>query len=287
MFRLVLGFSFYKCANDALAVLAALSIVFLWIRFYCVPLFWRIRGALYYKSERLELAVDAFERGASVSPRDAKLRLGCALARRRLGRLEESARDFAAASAAQPQDARIAIERAETLRLLGRVDEGIETLDAYLSSNGFSRAALVARCAQKLAARRYASAENDCDLLLGTSVNSARAKAHALRGVARLMQGRVAAAELDFETSYLIDPDASFERAHCAASFYRWGMFAETIRICDLTLKLDPKCAIGYFYRGLALRALGKTEEGDADCRRATELSPREIEAFRIKEAAK
>jgi tetratricopeptide (TPR) repeat protein len=255
-------------------IAAVITVVALWmlVRYYLTPLYWRFHAASFLRERNYEQAVDAFDRSLKRSPRGARLWFGKGATLHRLGRLTESIAPLTKALELDEGQPRILLELAQVYRELRRYDDALGLVDRASSCGEFRERALFARCAIKIEAQRFQQAESDCSLALDSCGETVGARIYSLRGVARLMLGRLDDAQADFETSYLLDPQSMDTRSYCAAVWYRRRLYDKTIMLCNSILDREPHNALALYFRGLAERALGHDAAAEKDLNRVKEL---------------
>ncbi len=276
--------------NQALFVFYALTVIALFCAFYLIPTFLRWKAANSLTSGDGDKAIDAFSKALKMSPRDAKIWFGLAVGLRRLKRWDESLLALDAVQRLSPFKTPVLIERISVLRAQKRLDEALKETTFWIEHEGCPDEVRLARSAIEIELQRFSEAEKDCNYLIDRGTESICAEAFSNRGLARLMLGRVADAEADFETSYLLDPRSSEARAYCASFWLRRNMPQKTLALCEATIKTDGTCAAAYYFSGLAKQALGDSKGADEYLKRATEMkyglaiAPERLAAFQDSE---
>lgn len=181
--------------------------------FYVVPKLLYFWGVRMVKKGDFAGAVRYFERASGISPKDANLWLGRGVSLRRARRLNEALEALEQVERLEPSQTVALKERVAVLREQGRGDEALRELTLRLEKDPEADELRLLRTALEIEARFLLEAEKDCDYLVANGSESFLAEALNNRGAARLLSGREDDAEIDFETSYLINPRLEVVRA--------------------------------------------------------------------------
>ncbi len=239
--------------SDRWGITICFALVFtLFVRFYLTPLFWGALASSFLKKDDNARAIDAFDRALKLSPRDARLWLGRGVTFRRLGRPNDALASLGKARELAPDQLSIIQELVRVYRELERYDDALDTLNHQLDLGDAPLTIMLTRCVIEIDARRFNDAEKSCDQLITTGPETMIPQVYALRGIARLMLGRIDDSLADFETSYLLDPRSIETRTFFAATWYRRKMYEKAIVLCDLILRDDPKDTLALHIRGLS-----------------------------------
>ena len=251
---------------------------------------------------RLTEALAAHDRALELDPTRALSHANRACALADMGRLEEA---LAANDRAIQLDSSLALahsNRGATLQALGRLDDAIASHDRAVGldpgpalfhyNRGYALREL-RRLEDALAAYNRAI---ECDptlweayewranvlvnlgrldeALSPPSAKIAPAEAHFQRAEAFFALGRLQEALSDFARAVQIKPNLWRAHAHMACALNNLGGFEEALQSVERALEAAParKQADLYYYRGFALRCLGRLDEAEAGIDRALEL---------------
>ncbi len=236
-----------------------------WTLYYACPFICRRHGARRFNEGRFMVASACFKRALFFSPRDSSLWFCYALALRRSSRLDASVEALQRAVALKPDECQFYYECADTLCALGRYTTALDVLHRVELTRRPTVELVLTRAAIELEARRFRDVERDCQWLVRHGGDLLSAQAYCILGIMKILTGRTEEGEFDLDVSYLLDPQSSITRAYCAAILYHRGMNRQTVRLCDAIIKTDPRCAIAYYYRGVANRRIGACQESERD----------------------
>ncbi|MBP5623162.1 MAG: hypothetical protein J6X44_14235 [Thermoguttaceae bacterium] len=240
--------------------------------FFLIPkiLCWRASKKL--RIGDCQSAVESFFKALKISPRDARNWYGYSLALRRAERYDEALEALDNVDRLEPGQTSIFLERVDVLRSQKRLNEALDELSQKIQAGDCPDQVRLMRSAVEIEAQLFEEAESDCNYLIEHGGESVYAEAFNNRGVAKLMLGREADAESDFETSYLLDPRSSVVRAYCSSAWLRRNAPQKTLALCDATIKTDPLCAAAYHFRGLAKQMMNDFAGANDDFQKADEL---------------
>lgn len=255
--------------NQCFFLCNILVVVLLFAIFYSYPLYCRVRANRAFQNGYYDMAEHFFSAALKISSRDAMFWFGYGVTLSRLSHYQKSLKALEHVEALEPHRQDVFLERIAILRLLKKQEKALKELTERLGVNADADELRLLRSAIEIESGLYLSAEEDCDYLIEHGDERFFAEAFNNRGLARLMMNRVADAESDFDTSYLIDPRSSVVRAYCAGVWIRRNLLQQAVTLCTATLNIDPECAAALYYRGLAQKKLGDTKAGDEDLEKA------------------
>jgi tetratricopeptide (TPR) repeat protein/predicted aspartyl protease len=210
------------------------------------------RGVTHWQNKQPELARVDFDRAIQLAPGNVPARLARAelsLARRdRAGAGE----DLDAADAAAPKEADVRFEMASLYQQAGRPDQSVKQFDSWIASHGADMKLPIA-----LNGRCWARA------LQGTELPQALKDCNAARG------------KVD-KTNPLM-PQILASRA---LVLLRMNDNDKSLADYDLSLKMDPSSAWGWYGRGVVELRLNKSAAGQSDMEHAKTLWPKVADAF-------
>lgn len=259
--------------NYILALSCLFTVIILFLCFFIYPYSCQWQANRVFRIGKFQLAASFFTKALKVSVRDDKLWFCYGVALSRLSQWDEAMNAFEQVERLEPGQYSVFLERIAVLRAKKCLDVALRELNLRLTFEKNSNKLRLLRCAVEIEMQLYKEAEQDCDYLIEHGQESFLAEAYNNRGLVRLILGQESKAEADFDMSYLLDPRSSTARAYCAGVWIRRNMPHKAMLLCDTTIKIDPKCAVAYYYRGLAKSMLGDFKGAEVDRKKMIELN--------------
>lgn len=127
--------------------------------------------------------------------------------------------------------------------------------------------------------KQYAKATLSCEKAIALQPKAANKELWAARSNALFHTGQYAESIVSYDRVLQVEPKASFAIAYQCAAQLQLDRLEDAVDTCEKALKVDGSWgkdspAFAFFYRGLALRRLGRLETASASYKLAQTLTP-------------
>jgi tetratricopeptide (TPR) repeat protein len=205
---------------------------------------WKVLGAVFKQTSRLQDSLIAIERAQGISPNDAEAHNNLGVTLKELGRLEEAEKSYKKAITIRPDYADAHRNLGITLYELGRLEEA----EAIY---------------KKAIAIRPEYADVHCNL--GNTL-------HEL--------GRLEEAETSHKKAIAIKPEFAEAFSNLGNTLHELGRLKEAEISCRKAIAIKPDLADAHSNLGGTLKELGRFEEAEISCRKAITIKPEYAEAL-------
>ena len=236
------------------------------------PIGWKVMGALFKKTGRLQDSVIANQKVLEISPNDAEAHSNLGNTLKELGRLEDAETSYSKAIAIKPDFAEAHSNLGITLQELGKLDEA------------------EASCRKAIAIKPdYAEAHSNLGLTLqelgrledaeksykkAIAIKPENAQAHGNLGVTLKELGRLEDAETSYKKAIAIKPEYAQAHSNLGLTLQELGRLEEAEASYNKAISIKPAYAEAHSNLGATLHELGKLEETEASYRKAISLKP-------------
>jgi tetratricopeptide (TPR) repeat protein len=241
------------------------------------PFAWKVLGAVFRQTGRLQESLITNQRAVALSPNDTEALNSLGITLKELGRLKDAEASYSKAIAIKPEYAEAHSNLANTLKELGRLEE---------AEASYSKAIAIKP--------EYAEAHYN----LGNTLNElgrleeAEASyrkaiaikpeyAHAHYNLANMLQelGRLEDAKASYRKAIAIKPDFVEAHSNFALTLKELGRFDDAEASFKNAIAIKPDYADAHSNLGLILKELGRLEEAETSCNKAIAIKPDYAEA--------
>jgi protein O-mannosyl-transferase len=229
------------------------------------------RGVIYLKQNRPEEALRDFNTALASSPFNLKGRSDIsawycnrASAYRLLGRYDKAIEDLITVVKLGPGDITGYVHRGNTYLLMGQYDEAISDFSKAISLKPDSAFVYFNRGSAYQLKKQYDKAIDDFSKAL--SLDARFTDAYSERGATYIALARYDEAIEDYSAAISISPDVPRYYSNRGTAFIKRGLFKDAVNDFTkaISISTEPKAEY-YLKRGLALKKLGRLEEGKHD----------------------
>jgi len=229
------------------------------------------RGIIYLEQNRPEEALRDFNKALASSPFIMKWYCNRASAYRLLGRYDKALADLTTVVTKVPNNITGYVYRGNTYLLMGQYDEAISDFSKAIALQPNSAFVYFNRGSAYRLKKLYNQAIDDFSKVI--SLDAYFANAYGERGAAYIELARYGEAIKDCNAAISINPNEPKFYYNRGTAFTKRGMFKSAVEDFTkaISLSAEPKNEY-YFQRGLALKKLGRLEEGTRDLNMSKKL---------------
>ena len=199
---------------------------------------WKVLGALFRQTGRLQESLIANQRAVEISPNDAAAHINLGNTLRELGRLEDAEASYSKAIAITPESPEAHSNLGHTLQELGRLEEA------------------------------------EISLSKAIAIKPEFADAHSNLGLTLQELGRLKDAEISLRKAISIKPEHAEAHSNLGNTLKELGRLKEAEASYRKAIAIKPEHAIAHSNLGNTLKELGRLEEAEASYRKAISLKP-------------
>jgi tetratricopeptide (TPR) repeat protein len=231
------------------------------------PFGWKVMGALFKKTGKLEDSVIAIQKVLEISPNDAEAHSNLGTTLKELGRLEDAEISCKQAIAIKPDYAEAYYNLGVILQDLGRLE------DAEISYNkAIAIKPDLADAHSNLGNTlkefgRFEDAEISYKKAI--AIKPDYAEAHYNLGVTLQELGRLEDAEMSFKKAIAIKPDLSEAHSNLGNTLKELGRLEDAEISCKQAIAIKPDYAEAHYNLGLTLQELGRLEDAEKSYKKA------------------
>jgi tetratricopeptide (TPR) repeat protein len=205
---------------------------------------WKVLGALFMQTGRLQESLIANQRAVVISPNDAEAQSNLGNTLKELGRLEDAEASYNKAIAIKPDLAEAHSNLGATLQELGRLE------DAEASYN------------------------------LAITIKPEYAEAHSNLGATLQELGRLEDAEASYNKAITIKPEYAEAHSNLGATLQELGRLEDAETSYNKAITIKPEYAEAHSNLGNILQELGRFEDAKTSYSKAIEISPSYGDAY-------
>lgn len=217
-------------------------------------------------------AAAAFDGALDGKPDDGWALAGRGVARRAIGKLEESLADLTRAVELEPASAWELSQRGQTLQALNRSEEALADFSRALELDPDAAEIYGTRGQTYYAMERYPDALADFTRSLELEPDDNWALCW--RGRAHREQESYAAALADFTRALELEPKADWALGDRGETYRQMKRYEDALADFTRAIELDPEYVWAFGRRGYTYQELNRREEALADYDRALQLAP-------------
>ena len=242
------------------------------------PFAWKVLGAVFKQSGRLNKSLQYMQKSAELEPRDAEALNNIGTTLQELGRLDESEASYRQAIALKPNFASAHYSLGVTLRDLGRLDEAeasyrkaiaLEPKYAEAHSNLGTTLQEQGRLDEAEASYKQAIA-----------MQPDFADAHYKLGVTRRELGRIHEAEASYRQAIMFKPGFAAAHSNLGNTLQEQGRLDEAEASYRQAIALNSHYAEAHSNLGITLKDLDRLDESEASYKQAIALEPNFASAY-------
>ena len=204
---------------------------------------WKVLGAVFKQTGRLQESLIANQRAVALSPNDAEAHSNLGITLKNLGRLDDAAASYGKAIAIKPAHADAHSNLGNTLKELGRLED---------------------------AAASYSKA---------IAIMPAHAEAHYNLGLTLHELGRLEDAAASYNKAIAIKPAYAEAHGNLGLTLHELGRLEDAAASYSKALAIKPEQAEAHSNLGLTLHELGRLEDAAASYSKAIAIKPAYAEA--------
>ena len=241
------------------------------------PFCWKVLGALYKQTGKLQDSVIANQKVLEISPNDAEAHSNLGVTLRDLGRLEEAETSYKTAIAIKPDYAEAHSNLGNTLKELGRLEDAelsykktIAIKPNYAEAHYNLGNTLRELGKQKEAETSYKKA---------IAIKSDYAQAHSNLGITLQELGRLEDAETSCKKAIAIKPGLAESHSNLGNILKELGRLEDAEASYIKAIAIKPDLAEAHSNLGITLQELGRLEDAETSCKKAVAIKPDFAEA--------
>ena len=205
------------------------------------PFSWKVLGALFQHTGKLQDSVIANQKALEISPNDEEAHYNLGNTLQALGRLEDAETSYKKAIAIKPDFAQAHNNLGVTLKELGKLDEAETSCNKAIAIKpDFAQAHYnLGVTLQELG--RLDEAETSCNKAI--AIEPDLAQAHNNLGITLQELGRLEDAEASYSKAIAIKPDFAEAHSNLGNTLKELHRFAEAIKSTTKAIQINPKLA--------------------------------------------
>ena len=207
------------------------------------PLGWKVLGALFKQTGKLQDSVIANQKVLEISPNDAEAHSNLGITLQELGRLEEAETSYKKAIAIKPDFAEAHSNLGSILQELGRLEE---------AESSYKKA---------------------------IAIKPDFAEAHSNLGSILHELGRLEETETSIKKAIVIKPDYADAHSNLGNTLQELGRLQEAEESYNKAIEIKPDSAETHYNLGIALKGLSRLDDAEASFAQAIRLKPDHIRA--------
>jgi tetratricopeptide (TPR) repeat protein len=238
---------------------------------------WKVLGAVFKQTGRLQDSLIANERALGILPSDAEAHSNLANTLKGLGRLEEAATSYKKALTVKPNWAEVHSNLGLILQELGKLEEAktsykkaISIRPEYAEAHSYLGNTLKELGRLEEAETSYRTA---------TSIKPELAEAHNNLGCTLKELGRLEDAEIIYKKAIAIKPDFAEAHSNLGNTLHELGRLEEAKESYEKAIAIEPDFSGTYNHLGNTLHELGRLEEAKESYKKAISIKPDYAEA--------
>jgi tetratricopeptide (TPR) repeat protein/2-polyprenyl-3-methyl-5-hydroxy-6-metoxy-1,4-benzoquinol methylase len=238
---------------------------------------WKVLGAVFKKTGRLQESLIANQKVLEISPNNAEAHSNLGNALTKLGRLEDAEASYNKAIAIKPKYAEAHYNLGITLQELGRLEEAVASYKKAIAFKpNFAKAhSNLGITLQQLG--RLKDAETTYNKAI--AIKPDYAEAHSNLGITLQELGRLEEAETSYKKAIVIKPDYADAHYNLGNTLKELGTLQEAEASYKKAIAIKPDYAEAHSNLGNTLKELGRLEDAEASYKNAIAIKPNLAEA--------
>jgi len=233
---------------------------------------WKVLGALFQQTGRLQESLIANQRAVAILPNDAEAHSNLGNTLKELGRLEEAEVSHSKAIAIKPDLAEAHINLGSTLHELGSLEEAEASYRKAIAlkpdlAEAYSN---LGKMLQKLGRLEEAEACHSKAIAIKPDL----AEAHSNLGTTLQELGRLEEADASHSKAIAIKPDLAEAHNNLGTTLQELGRLEEAEASYRKAIEIKPDLTEAHSNLGNTLKELGRLEEANESYRKAISLKP-------------
>jgi predicted TPR repeat methyltransferase len=238
---------------------------------------WKVLGAVFQETGRLQESLMANQRAVAISPNDADAHYNLGITLKELGRLEDAETSYNKAIATKPDYAEAHSNLGATLKALGRLEDAeasynkaIAIKPAYADAhyNLGNTLKELGRLEDAVASYNKAIA-----------IKPEYAEANYNLGITLKELGRLEDAETSYNKAIAIKPEHAGAHSNLGITLNELGRLEDAVASYNRAIAIKPDYAEAHSNLGTTLKALGRLEDAEASYNKAIAIKPEYAEA--------
>ena len=241
------------------------------------PFAWKVLGALFIQTGKLQESLVANQKVLEISPNDAETYSNLGITLKKLGRLEEAEASYKKAIAIKPDYSEAHSNLGNTLNELGRLEDAEASYKKALAIKPdlVEAHSNLGNVLQKLG--RLEDAEANYKKAL--AIKPDYADAHINLGNILNELGRLEEAETSLKNAIAIKPDYAEAHSNLGATLKELGRLEDAKTSYKKAIEIKPDYAEAHTNLGNIMKELGRLEEAETSYKNAIAIKPGYAEA--------
>jgi tetratricopeptide (TPR) repeat protein len=241
------------------------------------PFGWKVMGALFKKTGKLQDSVIANQKVLEISPNDAEAHNNLGNTLQELGRLQEAEISYNKAIAIKPGLVEAYSNLGNTLKELGRLEDAEKSCNKAIAIKPEYAEAHYNLGNTLKGLGRLKDAETSYNKAI--AIKPDYAEAHYNLGVTLQELGRLEDAETSYNKAIAIKPDYAEAYSNLGTLLQDLGRLEDAETSCNKAIAIKPDLAEAHSNLANTLKELGRLEEAETSCNKAIAIKPDNAEA--------
>ncbi len=238
---------------------------------------WKVLGAVFKQTGRLQESLIANQRAVALSPNDAEAHSNLGITLKNLGRLDDAAASYGKAIAINPAHADAHSNLGNTLKELGRLEDAAAS---YSKAIAIMPAHAEAHYNLGLTLHELGRLEDAAaSYNKAIAIKPAYAEAHGNLGLTLHELGRLEDAAASYSKALAIKPEQAEAHSNLGLTLHELGRLEDAAASYSKAIAIKPAYAEAHGNLGITLYELGRLEDAAASYSRAIAIKPAYAEA--------